>query len=121
MVLRRPSRFDRLGADRAFLPGVPISFLTTDGSPPAACSERNQGSFVHVVGADPPAAGPPLLSLLYGPCRYGTRTSQKALKPLRRLGCGPCSRGNDSDMRSPTGLFGSPVYLKTWTQSTIPA
>ena len=56
------------------------------------------------------SAGPPLVSLLYGSCRYGTRTSQKTLKPLRRSGCGPCSPDNVSEMKSPTGLFGSPVY-----------
>ena len=47
----------------------------------------------------------PLLSLLYGPCRYGPRTSQP---PVWRSGCGP-SRDTVSEMRSPTGLLGSPV------------
>ena len=51
-----------------------------------------------------------LLSLLYGSCRYGTRTSQKTLKSLRRSGCGPCSPDTVSEMKSPTGSFGFPVY-----------
>ncbi len=42
----------------------------------------------------------PLLSLLYGPCRYGTRTSQQ--RPLWRSGCGPCSPDTVSEMKSPT-------------------
>jgi hypothetical protein len=61
------------------------------------------------AGADAPTADPPLLSLPYGPCRYGTRTSQKRLAS-RRSGCGPCSPDAVSEMKSPTGLLGSPVY-----------
>src|SRR5262245_34710783 len=60
----------------------------------------------------------PPLSQLYGPCRYGTRTSQK---PSRRSGCGPCSPEIVWEMKSPTGSFGSPVYLKTSVKVTIPA
>ena len=37
----------------------------------------------------------PMESLLYGPCRYGTRTSQP---PVRRSGCGPCSPENVVEM-----------------------
>src|SRR3954453_5534262 len=60
----------------------------------------------------------PLLSLVYGPCRYGTRTSQP---PLRRSGCGPSTRDKVSEMKSPTGFFGSPVYSKTSTKVAGPA
>ncbi len=54
----------------------------------------------------------PLLPLLYGPCRYGTRTSQNRLKSLRSSGCGPWSPDTVSEIGSPspTGSFGSPVY-----------
>src|SRR2546423_756121 len=62
----------------------------------------------------------PLLSLLYGPCRYGTRTSQKR-PSSRRSGCGPCSPDAVSEIWSPIGLFGSPVYSKTSTKATGPA
>ena len=40
----------------------------------------------HRQGADLPAVAPPLLSLLYGPWKYGTRMSQRRLKSLRRSG-----------------------------------
>ena len=60
----------------------------------------------------------PLLSLLYGSCRYGTRTSQP---PLSRSGCGPCRSETVPEMKSPTGLFESPVYSKTSTKVTGPA
>ena len=64
------------------------------------------------VRADPTVAGPPVLSLFYGPSRYGTMTSQKMLKPLRRSGCGPLRPDTVSEMKSlkSTGLAGSPVY-----------
>src|SRR5580765_8725238 len=67
------------------------------------------------------SAGPPRLSLFYGPCRYGPTTSQKTLKPLRKSGCGPCRSETVSEMKSPTGLFGSPVYLETSTVVKVPA
>ena len=74
-----------------------------------------------VQGADPASLQVrPLLSLLYGPCRYGTRTSQKRLSS-RRSGCGPCSPDAVSEIWSPIGLFGSPVYSKTSTKATVPA
>ena len=46
-----------------------------------------------------------------GSCRYGDRTSQNRLKSLTRSGCGPCSEDSSKsdEMKSPTGLFGSPV------------
>ena len=51
----------------------------------------------------------------------GTARGPRRTLPLWRSGCGPCRSDTVSEMKSPTGLFGSPVYSKTSTKVTDPA
>ncbi|MDX6399421.1 MAG: hypothetical protein QOF27_27, partial [Gaiellaceae bacterium] len=135
LVVRRHVREDRIPcvrrceAQRRGLPGN--SDVTGCASPTsnrlrgrpvaATASGGRSPSWLTALLTLKPRPPPPRLSLLYGSCRYGPTTSQKTLKSLRRSGCGPCRSDNVSEMKSPTGLFGSPVYLKTSTAVKIPA
>jgi hypothetical protein len=93
------------GRPATTLPPTPTSMSSNRSRPTSA----SLAAAVKCKGRTRQSAGPPL-SLLYGFCRYGTRTSQRRLKSLRRSGCGPCSPDNVVEMKSPTALFGSPVY-----------